>query len=226
MSDSNGSSSLSLADLVDDLASRMQAGEAIDAEAVLLRHPEHASELPRLLPRRAGVGELSHSGGPAGGQPGGPLAGTLGDFRILREVGRGGMGVVYEAGQVSLGRRVALKVLPRDALQEDKALKRFRREARAAARPHHTNIVPVFEVGQAGDTCYYAMQFIAGQGLDLVIDELRRLRARSGVPAGGDSRGARREQELPAARQVNRLAQSLLSGQLELVGSEGIGCDS
>ena len=85
------------------------------------------------------------------------------------------MGVVYEAEQVSLGRRVALKVLPRQVARDRQALERFRREAKAAARLHHTNIVPVFEVGQDGETAYYAMQFIQGQGLDQVIDELARL---------------------------------------------------
>jgi eukaryotic-like serine/threonine-protein kinase len=102
----------------------------------------------------------------------------LGDYRILREIGRGGMGVVYEAEQVSLGRRVALKVLPGHVAGDGKALERFRREAKAAAGLHHTNIVPVFEVGQDGATAYYAMQFIQGQGLDEVIDELVRLRDR------------------------------------------------
>ena len=85
------------------------------------------------------------------------------------------MGVVYEAEQVSLGRRVALKVLPHQVAHDRKALERFRREAKSAARLHHTNIVPVFEVGQDGDTAYYAMQFIQGQGLDQIIDELARL---------------------------------------------------
>ena len=89
------------------------------------------------------------------------------------------MGVVYEAEQVSLGRRVALKVLPWQIAQDRTALERFRREARASARLHHTNIVPVFEVGQDGEVRYYAMQFIQGQSLDAVIDELRRLRSRS-----------------------------------------------
>src|SRR5262249_27638056 len=105
----------------------------------------------------------------------------VGDYRILREVGRGGMGVVYEAEQQSLGRRVALKVLPPHTLKDAKALERFRREARAAAKLHHTNIVPVFEVGQDGGACFYAMQFIQGQALDQIIDELRRLREQAGA---------------------------------------------
>ena len=112
----------------------------------------------------------------------------MGDYRIIREIGHGGMGVVYEAEQVSLGRRVALKVLPWQVARDRTTLERFRREARASARLHHTNIVPVFEVGQDGDVRYYAMQFIQGQSLDSVIDELRRLRGRSprgaGQPAG------------------------------------------
>jgi serine/threonine protein kinase len=89
----------------------------------------------------------------------------LGDYRILREVGRGGMGVVYEAEQVSLGRHVALKVLPAAALLHAQRLQRFGREARAAARLHHTNIVPVFGVGEAEGLHYYVMQFIPGLGL-------------------------------------------------------------
>jgi serine/threonine protein kinase len=128
----------------------------------------------------------------------------VGDYRILREVGRGGMGVVYEAEQVSLGRRVALKVLAAPPGKDGRALERFRLEAKAAARLHHTNIVPVFEVGQDGDVCFYAMQFIPGQGLDLVLDELRALRS-GGAPA-------------PAGA----VAQSMLSGHFTLAsGAEG-----
>jgi serine/threonine protein kinase/WD40 repeat protein/Tfp pilus assembly protein PilF len=100
----------------------------------------------------------------------------LGDFRILREVGQGGMGVVYEAEQESLGRHVALKVLPRQALLKGTYVERFRREAKAAARLHHTNIVPVFGTGEADGVPFYAMQFIRGEGLDKVLDDLRRLR--------------------------------------------------
>src|SRR5262249_47498833 len=95
-------------------------------------------------------------------------------------IGRGGMGVVYEAEQVSLGRHVALKVLPRHLLDDPMRRERFDREARAAARLHHTNIVPVFGVGEHDGQPYYAMQFIHGLGLDRVIEEVRRIRASGG----------------------------------------------
>jgi serine/threonine protein kinase/Tfp pilus assembly protein PilF len=98
---------------------------------------------------------------------------TLGDFRILREIGRGGMGVVYEAEQISLGRRVALKVLPFAATFDPKHLQRFHNEAAAAAHLHHTNIVPVFAVGSERGVHFYAMQFIEGQTLAALIHGLR-----------------------------------------------------
>jgi hypothetical protein len=97
----------------------------------------------------------------------------LGDYRIVREVGRGGMGVVYEAVQLSLGRRIALKVLPFAAALDAKQLQRFKNEAQAAAHLHHTNIVPVHAVGCERGVHYYAMQFIEGQTLAKVIVDLR-----------------------------------------------------
>src|SRR5262249_11787224 len=98
----------------------------------------------------------------------------LGDYQILREVGRGGMGVVYQARQLSLGRHVAIKVLPTHALLDRRQLGRFQREARSAAKLHHTNIVPVFGVGEQDGLHYYVMQFIQGLGLDSVLDVLER----------------------------------------------------
>ena len=83
------------------------------------------------------------------------------------------MGVVYEAEQVSLGRHVALKVLPRQLLVDARTKQRFEREARSAARLHHTNIVPVFGVGEHDGLPYYVMQFIQGLGLDDVLEELK-----------------------------------------------------
>src|SRR6516165_142403 len=96
----------------------------------------------------------------------------LGDFEIVREVGRGGMGVVYEARQVSLNRKVALKVLSSGLGLSPKAVPRFRREAEAAAKLHHTNIVPVYATGEENGTHFYAMELIDGPSLDAVIRDL------------------------------------------------------
>lgn len=102
----------------------------------------------------------------------------LGDYRLVREIGRGGMGVVYEAEQLSLGRRVALKMLPFAAVMDQKQLARFTNEARAAAQLNHPNIVPVYGVGNERGVHYYSMQFIDGQPLDRLIQELVDRRAR------------------------------------------------
>jgi serine/threonine protein kinase len=132
----------------------------------------------------------------------------LGDFRILREIGRGGMGIVYEAEQVSLGRHVALKVLPQKLLEEPKQKHRFEREAKAAARLHHTNIVPVFGVGEHDGLPFYVMQFIEGQGLDQVLEELKRIQA-SPAPGAPQPTGHLSSREVSAAE----VARSLLTGQ-------------
>ena len=98
---------------------------------------------------------------------------TIDGFRIIREIGRGGMGVVYEAEEERLSRRVALKVLPPSLLTQSKQIQRFEREARAAARLHHTNIVPVFGVGEERGYHYYFMQFIEGKSLATILREQR-----------------------------------------------------
>ena len=111
---------------------------------------------------------------------------SLAGYRIVRELGRGGMGVVYEAVHVDLDRPVALKVLK--PWSGGSARRRFLNEARTSAALHHTNIVPVFDVGQSGDTSYYAMQKIDGEGLDRLI---RRLRGEAPVAhPDGDDRSA------------------------------------
>ena len=101
------------------------------------------------------------------------MSARLGEYRIIREVGRGGMGVVYEAEQVSLGRRVALKVLPSTASLDPRQRQRFQVEAQAAALLHHEHIVPVFGIGCDQGVHYYAMQFIDGRSLTDVIRSLR-----------------------------------------------------
>jgi serine/threonine protein kinase/predicted Zn-dependent protease len=169
-----------------EFAERYRRGERPSLTEYAQRYPELAAEIRDLFPALMIVEEFGSAGGP-GPHPG-PAAGgepprELGEYRILREVGRGGMGVVYEAVQEPLGRHVALKLLPYNALASSERLERFRREARAAARLHHTHIVPVFSVGEHAGVHYYAMQFIRGQGLDEVLKEVRRLRGRHTSPS-------------------------------------------
>ncbi len=177
------------------------------------------SEAMRMLASQVGETEFRS---PEGGRRPAPIRAAnlapppsrFSDFRILREVGRGGMGVVYEAEQVSLGRRVALKVLPQIMKRDARSFERFRREARAAAQLHHTNIVPVFEVGEDGESVFYAMQFIHGQGLNLVIRELKRLRKPAKNPrAAGVPTSAGQTEEDPRG-QYHRLRPGRSDGPL------------
>jgi eukaryotic-like serine/threonine-protein kinase len=162
-----------LADLVEELTERLQAGDPAAPDDVLRRHPAHADRLRPLLPALQAL--AGAAGPPARPAPApDPSSGVLGDFRIIREVGRGGMGVVYEARQISLNRRVALKVLPFAAGLNARQLQRFKTEAQAAANLHHQNIVPVYAVGCDRGVHYYAMQFIEGTTLAQTVAELRR----------------------------------------------------
>lgn len=162
--------------LAERCAAELRAGREPDLDALIAEHPGYE----QLIRELASAVRIIEDAAPQDTEhwetkPNeSALPDTIGDYRIVRLIGRGGMGIVYEADQVSLGRRVALKVLPSAGSAE--TVERFRREARAAARLHHTNIVPVFETGQHDTTFFYAMQFIAGQGLDQVIQALRRLR--------------------------------------------------
>jgi serine/threonine protein kinase/WD40 repeat protein len=204
--------------LAEELAERLRQGETPSLAEYVEKYPQHADEIRELFPalvmiERFKPAPQDHTGayggpGPDGGQP----LQRLGDYHILREVGRGGMGVVYEAEQESLGRHVALKVLPQQALHDARHLHRFKREARAAARLHHTNIVPVHGVGEQGGLHYYVMQFIHGQGLDQVLAELRRLRQSRQAPAGPATGGGAAE----------AVAQSLLSGQFVPTSPTGL----
>lgn len=167
-------------DVVESFLERFRSGDEPRLEDYLTRHPQLAEELRELIPALL---LLEKHAVRDGAEPIGCGTDTLpthiGDFTIIREIGRGGMGVVYEAVQESLGRHVALKVLAATRLSSPANLERFLLEARAAAGLHHTNIVPVFGVGQHDGLHYYAMQFIRGQSLDQVIDKLRQLRDQS-----------------------------------------------
>jgi serine/threonine protein kinase/Flp pilus assembly protein TadD len=177
MSEASVGEAVSLESLVarvaDEFRERQARGERPDPEEYAARHPEAAPLLRKVLASLEVLG-LSLSGGAAAGEtaPEAALEGMLGDFRLIREVGRGGMGIVYEAEQISLGRRVALKVLPFAATLDPRQLQRFHNEARAAAGLHHTNIVPVHAVGSERGVHYYAMQFIEGRTLaDLIAQQ-------------------------------------------------------
>jgi serine/threonine protein kinase len=202
----------SFALLVEDLTARVQGGEPLDVDAFLEAHPENAEQLRRLLPALLLLAEVSRSGdGPAPGEAtrgfGSPKEelGDLGDFRIIREVGRGGMGIVYEAEQISLGRRVALKVLPFAATMDPRHLQRFHNEARAAAGLHHTNIVPVYAVGCERGVHYYSMQFIEGHTLGDFIAQ-QRGSTPSQVPRLAQSEVAASASTVPPAAQATSSA--------------------
>jgi eukaryotic-like serine/threonine-protein kinase len=225
-------------ELAEEFAERYRRGERPSLQEYVDRCPDFADEIREMFPALVEVEQVekdARDDALEGKPPVVPPLSALGDYRIVREIGHGGMGVVYEAEQVSLGRRVALKVLPRQVAGDRKVLERFRREAKSAARLHHTNIVPVFEVGQEGGVAFYTMQFIQGQGLDQVIDELERLRkpdrkaAESHLDRAG-RRGRERSQLTIAStaaleagpwnRELERLAESLLSGRLATEGLE------
>jgi serine/threonine protein kinase len=204
--DSSGKYNL-LDQLAVEFAERYRRGERPSLKEYIDRYPHLESDLREILPAMMVI-EQVEEGQRAEAAPvpvrTEPHPECVGDYRIIRELGRGGMGVVYEAEQQSLGRRVALKVLFHSSGGDARSQERFRREARSAARLHHTNIVPVFDVGQEGNTSYYAMQFIQGQGLDQVAEELRCLRTAQ-MP---DQRGGR-------AGEMGQAAQSLLMGRFE-----------
>jgi WD40 repeat protein len=223
--------------LAEEFAARFRLGERPALEEYTDRYPELAEEIRELFPALVKV-EQAEGARQGEEEPTGDsraaklLVRQIGDYRILREIGRGGMGVVYEAEQISMGRRVALKVLPGQVSGDRVVQERFRREARSAARLHHTNIVPVYEVGQDGDVRFYAMQFIQGLGLDAVITELHQLldRARSHSkikaatgrrslrPRGAHSRHGIDTPTLGEEVEVTRVLQYILTGRMDHSG--------
>ncbi len=163
-------------DILADWLERRERGEAVDAEAIAQENPGLADA---LLARFAAIEVFDRTFARVAAE--GPR--VLGDFRILREIARGGMGIVYEAEQLSMGRQVALKVLSPATTLSEQAVARFRREAQAAGRLHHTHIVPVYAMGEAQGIWYYAMELVRGRTLAQVIEDLRRFRTAPGAPS-------------------------------------------
>lgn len=199
--------------LAEEFADRFRRGERPSMTEYITRYPELSDQIRDLFPALVVMEQFGSVADPAekitesGVLVGAQIPRQLGEFRILREVGRGGMGVVYEAVQESLGRHVALKVLAGYGIAKPTYLERFSREARAAAQLHHTHIVPVFGIGEHQGIHYYAMQFIQGQGLDVVLREVRRLRLLDQVVQCKESDPCR---ELTVS-----IAHSLITGKIE-----------
>ncbi len=164
--------------ITDEFLERLDRGEQPQVEDYARRYPEAAAVIRQVFPALLWMRRPASDAGavPAGeaSDPQTPV-GCMGDFRILRQIGRGGMGIVYEAEQLSLRRRVALKVLPFAAAMDARQLQRFELEAQAAACLHHTNIVPVHAVGSERGVPFYAMEYIEGCSLAQLIGELSRL---------------------------------------------------
>ncbi len=157
----------------DDLAADLKDAFGSGAFSIGLGGADRSRPLPDMAPAPVAAEPLR-------------VGVRLGDFEILGQIGRGGMGVVYRARQISLDRTVALKVLAAFADPEGQAIARFRKEAQAAARLHHTNIVAIHAQGEHGGYYYYAMELIEGESLDAA---LRRGAFRAQPSAGGVSAG-------------------------------------
>jgi len=178
-----------LTDILDRYLLALENDAPLSQEALLEKHPDLADaltayfrSLEELHDMAAGFGGSPREEKPAAERET-DTAKRIGDFELIREIGRGGMGVVYEARQISLDRQVAVKLLPFAAVLDSKQIARFKHEAQAAAQLHHPNIVPVFAIGVERGVHYYAMQYIDGQPLDQAIEELKasRSRRRKGV---------------------------------------------
>ncbi len=203
-------------ELAEEFLERYRQGQRPSLKEYIDRHPELAADIKDVFPAMALMENVALADESLADEATGPAPTTgaapptqLGDYRILREVGRGGMGIVYEAEQISLGRHVALKVLPRKMFVDAQQRRRFERESKAAARLHHTNIVPVFGVGEHEGLPYYVMQFIQGLGLDDVLDELKRMHGGTPTATGGELRVGRKDVSAADA------AHSLLTGAFQ-----------
>jgi eukaryotic-like serine/threonine-protein kinase len=163
--------------LAESFLERYRRGERPSISEYLENYPEHATDIRDLFPALVEVEQLKSAGAPdTRFRTGSPTLSRLGDYQILGVVGEGGMGIVYEAIRESLRSRVALKIMHPRFRENAGYLRRFHVEACAAASLHHTNIVSVFDYGETDGVVYYAMPYIAGQSLEKVLQDVRRIR--------------------------------------------------
>ena len=172
-----------LADVLSSYLAALEEGNPTDPEKLIAEHPEIADQLRECLRNLRFIEQVAGNTNGAMKLDGvGDGERVLGDYRIIRQIARGGMGIVYEAQQISLGRSVALKTLPFAAVLDRKQLQRFKNEAQAAAALRHPHIVSVHAVGCERGMHFFAMDFIEGQSLAEIIDELRTLAGGSRGP--------------------------------------------
>jgi eukaryotic-like serine/threonine-protein kinase len=216
--------------LADEYLERRRRGERPTAAEYAARHPELAARILELFPTLdlleglkptpeevvelseeadAGIGQLARRTGLS----------TLGEYTLIRELGRGGMGIVYEAEHQSLKCRVALKVMHARFRTDRAYVRRFQTEARAAAKLHHTNIVPVFDYGEQDGVCYYAMQCIVGVGLEWVLEDVRRLRTVNDPDTDLGTASVHVRLAGTAAGTLGSISRSLLTGQFTTAGA-------
>ncbi|MDF1702350.1 MAG: tetratricopeptide repeat protein, partial [Planctomycetota bacterium] len=160
-----------IAEILGSWQDQRDEGTFVDTEALCAEHPELADEL-RLRLAALNIVEQAYA---ESRMFDGDAPRRLGEFEIVRELGRGGMGVVYEAVQTSMKRTVALKVLFPSVTSSRRAIERFQREAHAAGRVQHTNIVPVYNLSRENGTWYYAMELVEGASLSTLLRQLRDL---------------------------------------------------
>ena len=181
----DGASEQLLDSIVDEFTSQIRAGLNPQVADFQERYPQLHCQLEELLGSVKAIESLkSTAAGKAGSSASFdrtqfPMPETIGEYQVLSELGRGGMGVVYLGKHQTLGREVAIKVLPPSLAASEDRVDRFQSEAQAAARLHHTNIVGVFGVGQNDSFHYYVMDFVAGRGLDEFIRERKKKRCES-----------------------------------------------
>ena len=164
---------LLIAPLIDELMSAEARGESVDIEQMAARHPEYQDEILSTLQLLRSLDNLDDASIQAEQVVNDPRLRQIGDFQLIRELGRGGMGIVYEAEQLTVERRVAVKLLPFAALADPTRLQRFKNEVRAAGALHHPHIVPVFAVGVERGMHYFAMQLINGPSCETLLNSLR-----------------------------------------------------
>lgn len=200
--------------IADEFVEQIRKGNYPSIAQYLENYPEFKSDIEDLFPTLAKLENYDpFKSRPTENKfPTHSLPKQLGDYQILGELGRGGMGIVLDAINNKLKRRVALKILPSE-VQNPGLIARFKREARAAGQLHHTNIVPIFDVGECDGLHFYSMQYINGQSLDQIIDEVKKL-----TPTSIHLNGGRKE--IPSKVTGPQFDETTVSQQPQLGNSE------